>query len=131
MSTNRTASAMVYVQAELSEARRNVEELKGYLARALDLVQVSKQRDHLFAVGGDIIYGMPACLARLEKSLGAASVAVNFMDSEEQKQVLRPEKIDELERILEDVRLRMPQRRGRRVNIPDEAVFKFINEEEE
>lgn len=113
MGQPKTAGATVYIQEELSDARLRCDELKNYIVRAMDLVHASNQRDHLYAVAGDIIHALPDTLLKLERALGAVSMAVNRVDYEEQRQILRPEKVDELERVLEDVRLRMPRRRGK------------------
>jgi len=113
MSTKRTAHVSLYIQEELSDARLRADELKNYIVRALDLVHASNQRDHLYAVAGDIIHAMPECMLKLERALQAAAMAVNKFDYEELRQILRPEKVDELERVLEDVRIRTPRRTGR------------------
>ena len=106
----RTASVTVYIQEELSDARLRCDELKGYLVRILNMVNGSPQKDHFYAVAGDIIFAAPEVLLKLEKSLGAVSMAVNKVDYEEQRQILRPEKVDELERVLDDIRIRTPRR---------------------
>jgi predicted lipid-binding transport protein (Tim44 family) len=103
----------VYIQEELSDARMRCDELKNYIVRALDLIHGSPQKDHFYAVAGDMIYAAPEALLALEKALGAVSMAMNKVDYEEQRQLLRPEKVDELERVLEDVRMRVPRRTGR------------------
>lgn len=110
---HRIAGATVFIQEELSDARLLCDELKGYTARALELVNSSDRRDHFYAVAGDIISAVPQIIMRLERSLGAASMAVNKIDYEEQRQLIRPDKVDELERVLDDVRLRIPRRTGR------------------
>lgn len=112
MSKPRTAGATIFIQEELSDARLRCDELKNYLVRALDLVHSSAQRDHLYAVAGDLIQSMPAALLKLERSLGSLAMAVNKVDYEEQRQILRPEKVDELERVLDDVRMRLVRRDG-------------------
>lgn len=113
MSSIRTASPLVYIQEELSDARLRCDELKNYVVRALDLVHKSTKRDHLYAVAGDVISAVPETILKLERSLGACSMAINKLDYEEQRQILRPEKVDELERVLDDVRMRIPRRTGR------------------
>jgi hypothetical protein len=110
MAGHRTAGATIYIQEELSDARLRADELKGYMVRALDMVHASPQRDHFYAVAGDIIHAVPECMLKLERALQAAAMAVNKFDYEELRQVLRPEKVDELERVLEDVRIRIPRR---------------------
>jgi hypothetical protein len=112
MARHRTAGASIYIQEELSDARLRAEELKNLLVRALDLVHASPQRDHFYAVAGDIIHAAPECMLKLERALQAAAMAVNELDSNELKQVLRPEKVDELERVLQDLRVRVPRRTG-------------------
>jgi hypothetical protein len=112
MSTYRYAGPMIYVQEELSDARLRADELKGYIVRALNLVNGSSKRDHLYAVAGDIIHGVPQTMLKLERALEAAAMAVNKIDYEELRQTLRPEKVDELERVLDEVRIRMPRRTG-------------------
>lgn len=110
--TPRRASATLYIQEELSDARLRTDELKHYVVRALDLIHKSEKRDHFYAVAGDIIHAIPECLLKIERALGAAAMAMNKVDYEEQRQILRPEKVDELEKILEEVRIRMPRRLG-------------------
>lgn len=100
----------MYVQEELSDARLRCEELKQLTVRVMDMINASQKSDHFYAVAGDIIYAVPEVLTKLEKALDAAAMAVNKIDYEEIRQVLRPEKVDELERILEEVRVKLPRR---------------------
>jgi hypothetical protein len=111
--TRKTASATIYLQEEISNARLHCDELKNLVVRSMNLVNASRQREHLFAVAGDIIHGVPSALMKLESALNAAAMAVNKIDYEELRQVLRPEKVDELERVLDDIRMRLPRRTGR------------------
>jgi len=113
MSQSKVAAEMLYVQEELSDARLRCDELKNYLAHVMELVDRSAYKDHFYAVAGDVIDAMPKTLIALEKALQATALAVNKMDYEELKMSLRPEKVDELERVLENVRLKMPRRTGR------------------
>jgi hypothetical protein len=110
---NRTAGATIYVQEELSDARLRCDELKNYVVKAMSLVNNSDRRDHIYAVAGDILEVLPETLLKLEKALEAAALAMNKIDYEELRQSLRPEKVDELERVLEDVRMKIPRRMGR------------------
>jgi len=109
---HRTAGVTIYLQEELGDARLRLDELKNYIVRALDLVNASNQRDHLYALAGDIIHAIPETILKLERSLQATAMAVNKLDYEELRQILRPEKVDELERVLEEVRIRIPRRTG-------------------
>jgi len=110
---HKTASATIYLQEEISNARLQCDALKNLVVRSMDLVNASRQREHLFAVAGDIIHGVPSTLMKLESALNAAAMTVDKIDYEELKVSLRPEKVDELERVLDDVRMRLPRRTGR------------------
>jgi hypothetical protein len=109
----RNASVTIYIQEELGDARLRLDELKGQIVRALELVNASDHKDHLYAVAGDIIHSIPENLIRLERALQATAMAVNKVDYEELRQILRPEKVDDLERVLEEVRIRIPRRTGK------------------
>lgn len=114
MNSPRTANgATVFVQEELSNARRQCEALKRILVKSLDLINSSEKADHFYAVAGDLIYSAPQALMELERSLNATALAMNKLDYEELRQVLRPDKVDELEAVLEDVRIRIPRRTGK------------------
>lgn len=110
---SRTAtSATAYVQEELSSARLSLDELKNNIAKAIALINSSAQKDNLYGVAGDIIFSTPRILLELERSLNAAAFGISKLDYEELRQVIRPDKVDELERILDDIRLKLPRRRG-------------------
>ena len=111
---NRTAGALIYVQEELSDARLRCDELKNYLVKAIDLANASNQRDHLYAIAGDIMSAIPETILKLERALEATAMAVNKMDYEEIRSTIRPEKVDELERVLDDIRMRTPRRTGKK-----------------
>jgi hypothetical protein len=104
------ASATVYIQEELSDARLRCDELKHLMVRALDMIHSSSKSDHFYAVAGDIIFAVPQTLMKLEKALDAAAMAVDKIDYEEIKLSIRPEKVDELERVLDEVRMKLPRR---------------------
>lgn len=103
---------MIYLQEELSDARLQCSKLHDLVAKALELVNSSSKKDHIYAVAGDVIYAVPQTLLKLERAVEASAMAVNQMDFEELRQTLRPEKVDELERVLEEVRIRIPRRIG-------------------
>lgn len=105
-------SATIYVQEELSDARLRCDELKYQVAKVLAMVNASEKKDHFYGVAGDLIIDIPNTLMKLQKALEAAAMAVNKLDYEELRVTLRPEKVEELERVLEDVRMRLPRRRG-------------------
>lgn len=110
---NRTAAApTAFIQEELSRSRLAVDELKNCIVAAMNLVNASSKRDHLYGVAGDIISIAPRALLKLERSVNSAALAVSKLDYEELRQTIRPDKVDELERILDDVRLKLPRRVG-------------------
>jgi ribosomal protein S17E len=111
--SSKTAGGItVYIQEELTDARLRCEQLKGYVTDAVKMVQESDKRDHFFEVAGNLIYGIPEALFKLDKALSATALAVSRLDYQELKQDLKPEKADELERVLNQVRIQVPQRRS-------------------
>lgn len=103
---------IVYLMEELGDARLRSVQLKDYVKQALDMIDKSDKRDHFFEVAAHLINGIPDALFKLDKALDAAAMAASRMDYEEIKQDLKPEKAAELERVLEDVRLRYLKRRS-------------------
>src|SRR5688572_1738868 len=106
------ANVTVYLQEELGDARLRCDQLLRYIERAAKLVEKSSHKDHFFEVAGDLIRGIPESAFKLHKALEAVALAANRIDYEEIKQDLRPEKVEELERVLTDVRVRQVQRRS-------------------
>jgi hypothetical protein len=96
----------VYLMEELTDARLRCDQLKRYVDQAMRLVSQSSQRDHVYEVAGNLLYGIPDALMRLDKALSATALAASRLDYEELKQELRPEKVEELENVLKDVRIR-------------------------
>ena len=122
--TGRTKTAsgiVVYLIEELGDARLRAAQLKQYVSAALELVDKSDKRDHLFEVAAHLIHGIPDTLFRLDKALDAAAMAAARMDYEEIKQGLKPEKAEELERVLGDVRLQYLKRRSSIMNTKEAA----------
>ncbi len=113
----KTASVTIYIQEELSDARLRCEELKNHIIQAMELVEASKQKDHIYAVAGEMIHAIPETLLKLERALQAAAMAVNKFDYEELRQILRPEKVDQLEQVLEELRLKIPRRTGDKIQL--------------
>jgi hypothetical protein len=111
MAKNHQAGATIYIQEELSDARLRCDELKNYISKALDLVNASEKKNHFYAVAGDLITTVPDTLLKLEKALEATAMAVNRWDYEELRLTLRPEKVEELERVLDEARLRIPHKK--------------------
>jgi len=105
----------VFLMEELGDARLRCAQLKKYLDEAVKLIEKSGERDHFFEVAAHLIHGIPDTLLRMDKALSAAAMAAAKMDYEEIKDSLRPEKVEELEKALEDVRIRRVQRRSKEV----------------
>ncbi|MFA5054144.1 MAG: hypothetical protein WC565_08795, partial [Parcubacteria group bacterium] len=110
--TKEASGILVYLTEELGDARLRCTQLKQLVTKAVELVEKSGNRDHFYEMAGDVIYGIPDLLFRLDKALDAASLAASKLDYEEIKQGLRPEKVDELEEAMKDVRLRYVNRRS-------------------
>lgn len=103
---------IVYLQEELTDARMRCDQLKRYVSEAVKLVNNSTHRDHFFEVAGNLLFGIPDALFKLDKALDATALAASRLDYEELKSQLKPEKVDELEQVLEDVRIRHINRRS-------------------
>ena len=102
----------VYLMEELTDARLRCEQLKRHIQDALKLIEQSPQRDHFFEVAGHLIHGIPETLFKLDKALSATALAATRLDYDEIAQTLRPEKVEELERALDDSRIRSVSRRS-------------------
>lgn len=111
--TVKTASgAVIFLVEEIGDARLRCAQLKAYLKEATDLIEKSEHRDEIFEMAAHLIHGIPDTVFKMEKAMDAAAMSAARLDYEEIKQSLKPEKADELETILEDVRLRQLQRRS-------------------
>jgi hypothetical protein len=106
------AGISIFLLEELGDARLRCVQLKAYIDEARQLIENSEQRDHFFEVAAHLIHGIPECLLKMEKALDTAALAAARLDYEEIKDDLRPEKVEQLERALEDVRIRHVKRRS-------------------
>lgn len=120
-SHKKEASALVYLVEELGDARLLCDQLQRYVDKAVKLVENSEQKDHFFEVAGDLLQGIPETTQKLHKALQAVALATNRLDYEDVKQELSPEKVDELETVLDDVRIHPVRRRGSTMT-PEEAI---------
>jgi hypothetical protein len=102
----------IFLLEELGDARLRCAQLKKYIDEAVKLIEKSGERDHFFEVAAHLIHGIPDTLLRMDKALTAAAMAAAKMDYEDNKDDIRPEKIEELDRAMEDVRVRRVQRRS-------------------
>lgn len=111
----KTGSALgitVFIAEELGDARLRCSQLKSYIDEAIQLVEKSEHRDHFFEVAGHLLHGIPDTLLRMGKALDAAAMAVARWDYETVKEDLRPEKAEQLEDALKDVRVRRVKRKS-------------------
>lgn len=118
----KTAGVIVYLQEEIGNARMRCDQLLRYVDKATKLIERSSHKDHLFEVAGDVIQGLPVTSLKLHNALQSVALAANRIDYEEIKQDLRPEKVEELERVLKDVRVRQVQRRSQPMLNPGSVV---------
>ena len=82
MSTNRKATSQVawsLLAEGVTDARLNVHRIRLLVQRALNLVDQSVARDHLYQVGGDLIMGLPEALTDAEIALDRTSYALAVM----------------------------------------------------
>ncbi len=112
----------VYLLEELGDARLRCAQLKKYIDEAVQMIDKSEHRDHFFEVAAHLLHGIPDTLMRLDKALSAAALGAAKMDYEEIKDDLQPEKVDELERALEEVRVRRIQRRSKEARSTDAVM---------
>jgi hypothetical protein len=102
----------IFVSEELGDARLRCNQLKDYINEAVQLVEKSDKRDLFFEIAGHLMHGIPDTLMRMEKALSAAAMAVAKWDYESVKEDLRPEKAEQLEDALKDIRTRRVERRS-------------------
>lgn len=110
---------------ELGDARLRCGQLKKYVEDAVKLIEKSGQRDHFYEVAGHLLYGIPDTLLKLDKALNASVMAVAKWDYEEIKDELLPEKVDQLEAALDDIRVRRVQRRTEQGTQASESPMKI------
>ena len=122
---HKEGSALVYLMEELTDARLRCSQLKGYIDQATRLIMGSTHKAHIHEIAGDLLYGIPDSLFRLDKALDATALAASRIDYEELKQGLRPEKVVELETALKDVRIRQFDRRAPQV-APQEMTMRKL-----
>lgn len=72
-------AAWALLMEGVASARVETHRLQHLLVRALELVEQSEQREHLYQVAGDIIEGIPARMERLEGILDRTSLALSQM----------------------------------------------------
>lgn len=128
MSEKTASGIIVYLQEELGDARLRAQQLTQHIKAAMDLVEESSHRDHFFEVAGHLIHGIPDVAFKLCKALDAAALAAAKLDYEEIKQGLKPEKIEELEAALDDVRLRYLNRRSNEGTMNAKTTSEVLNQ---
>jgi hypothetical protein len=109
---DKKAGAITYLVEELSDARVRCDQLLRYIADATKIVENSPQKEAIFEAAGHLVQAVPTTAFKLHKALQAVALAASRIDYEELKQDLRPEKVEQLENVLEDVRIRQVQHRS-------------------
>lgn len=108
----KTAGVTVYLMEELGDARMRCDQLVRYVDEAIKLVEASPQKEAVFEAAGHLTRSIPETTFKLQKALQAVALAATRLDYEEIKQELRPEKVEQLEKVLQDVRIRQVKRRS-------------------
>lgn len=121
----KTAGATVYLVEELGDARMRCDQLVRYTSEAMRLIENSPHKDHFYEVAGHLLHAAPLTLFKLQKALQAVALAANRIDYEEIKTELRPEKVEQLEQVLEDVRIRQVQRHSEPSMTPQQVATKL------
>lgn len=109
----------IFLIEELSDARLHLAELKNYIKDAMELIEKSGKKDEWIEIAAHLIHGIPDTVFKLEKSLNATAMAAARIDYEEIKQSLNPEKADQLESVLPDVRMRHAAQGAQSMNPKD------------
>lgn len=102
----------IFLLEELGDARLRCAQLRKQIDEGIKLIEKSDHKDHFFEVAGHLIHAIPDTLMRMDKALSAAAMAAAKLDYEEIKDDLRPEKVEELEKALEEIRIRRVKRRS-------------------
>lgn len=110
--SSKEAGAVVYLMEELGDARMRCDQLLRRINEGLKLIEKSSHRDAFFEIAGHLIQNIPVVAFKLQKALDATALAASRIDYEELKRGLRPEKVLELETVLEDVRIRQVEHRS-------------------
>jgi len=119
------ASATVYLVEELGDARLRCDQLVRYVAEGIRLVESSPQKEKFHETAGHLIQAVPLTLFKLQKSLQAVALAANRIDYDELRTELRPEKVQQLETVLEDVRIRQINRHSEPLMTPQQVAAKL------
>lgn len=109
-STQKTGGALVYVIEELGDARMRADQLFRYIEEATKLIEASPNKEAILETAGHIVEGIPKAAFKLNKALQAVALGVARIDYEEIKQDLRPSKVEELEKVLQDVKIKQVRR---------------------
>ncbi len=119
------ASVTIYLVEELGDARLRCDQLVRYVTEAVRLIETSPHRDKFYETAGHLLHAAPLTLFKLQKALQAVALAANRIDYEELKVELRPEKVQQLERVLEDVRIRQINRHSEPLMNPQQVAAKL------
>lgn len=77
-----SAAAWALLTEGVTSARLEAHRFRHLVTRAINLVESSEQKEHLFQVAGDLITAIPARLQNLETDLDRTALALSKMGDE-------------------------------------------------
>lgn len=101
------AGATPYLVEELGDARLRCAELVRYIENVRQILGRLDRDDldKVYELGGHLIDVIPETLFKLEKALQAVALSVNKIDTDELKKELAVPKVEQMERVLDEVRV--------------------------
>lgn len=97
---------IIYLVEELSDARMRAEQLSRLLDRARSVVESSDEKEHIYEVAGGLITEIPEVMFKMLQAIRAAAYSASKLDYEVLKSQILPEKSQELDEVLSDVRVK-------------------------
>lgn len=97
---------IVYLVEELSDARMRAEQLSRLLDRAGSVIEISEEKEHIYEVAGGLITEIPEVMFKMLQAIRAAAYSASKLDYEVLKSQILPEKSQELDEALSDVRVK-------------------------
>jgi len=122
------AGSTTYLMNELTNARVRCDQLVRYLNEAVRLVDKSSCRDHFYEVAGHLLEAVPKTALELQKALDATTLAAGILDYDETKALLHPDKVEQIEQAMKDLRLRQVRRRTEPMMIDQRKAASAIDE---
>ena len=102
MSSN-NATTWSVVSGGVSSARVSLHKAQHLVKRALELVEASDQREHLYQVAGDVIQSLPTMLASIGKDLDKTIYAISVLGKDSLKSQISASDREDVDVALESV----------------------------